>query len=66
MNLVVQKTVLDANLAHSAKFSQGAQKNEFQMLRDFVNDIAPAILFSLVLSAAGVIAAVELANVLSH
>jgi hypothetical protein len=36
------------------------------MLRDFVKHIAPAILLSLVLSAAGVIAAVELANVLPH
>jgi hypothetical protein len=37
-------------------------RTEYPMFRDFVTDIAPALLLSLVLSAAGVIAAVELAT----
>ncbi|MDT7810642.1 MAG: hypothetical protein QOJ42_558 [Acidobacteriaceae bacterium] len=36
----------------------------FRMIRNFFADIAPAVLLSLVLSTAGVIAAVELAIIL--
>jgi hypothetical protein len=47
------------------KYLRMAYFRRFSMFREFVTDIAPAVLLSLVLSIAGVIAAVELANILS-
>jgi hypothetical protein len=46
------------------KYLRMAYFRRFSMFREFVTDIAPAVLLSLVLSIAGVIAAVELANIL--